>query len=125
MPFVTRLRDPVPLMSDPSKVTAPRLGVSPATARPTELLPAPFGPSRAAKSRAPTSRSTPLTAMTSPYRTSSPRTVSIGSALQVRVVQFRSVPQLGRCTRSDDLAQVEDVDLVDQVQGPIDVVLDQ
>src|SRR5690348_8788539 len=107
--------------------TRPAAGrTSPVTPRSTEVLPAPFGPSRATISPSATRRLAPRTAVTGPYATSRPRTVNRSGmhTTEVGLTDARVVADFIGCAVHDRVPEVEDVDPVAHRGHESHVVLD-
>src|SRR5450755_1139885 len=92
-------------------------------ARRVDVLPAPFGPSRATRSPVSIDKSTPRTASTAPYETSRPRTSIIGDS-QVRVHDATVLPHLGGAALGDDATELEDNQAVAQPVDEVNLVID-
>src|ERR1700716_1968829 len=120
-----------PVMSRPSSRTRPDHGrTSPLTARSRVVLPAPFAPSTAVMLPSSARNETPFNARTASYRTARSRTSStvrllLDGLAEIGLDDRRVIANPRRLTAGDDLAEVEDDDLVGHPHDKVHVVLDE
>src|SRR5712691_6569952 len=120
-----------PRSERPCTRTSPAAGwTTPITAWRVEDLPAPFGPTRPTISPAPTSRSSPRTAGTPAYSTSSVSRTSAGSDIaaapaEVRIRDVDVPPDLVRRALRKRSPLVEHLDAVADLQDQRHVVVDE
>src|SRR6478752_2350040 len=117
----------VRVSSRPSYVALPDCArTSPVMVRSSVVLPAPLAPSTAVTSPRGAVKETSLRARTAPYDVESSLTSSIGDRVaEVGGLHGRVVAHVGRAARRDDLAEVEDHEVVADRHDEVHVVLDE
>src|SRR5215510_7377296 len=127
MPSSSTRRGAARVMSSPSKAIRPALGTStPEIAFNGVVLPAPLAPMRVTSSPLRTSKDSPRTAATLPYRHSSASTVSTRVSLaEVGADYFGVALDLGRGAARDGPSLVQAHDAIGYVHHHLHVVLDE
>src|SRR5215510_10086873 len=127
MPSSSTRRGAARVMSSPSKAIRPALGTStPEIAFNGVVLPAPLAPMRVTSSPLRTSKDSPRTAATLPYRHSSASTVSTRVSLaEVGADHLGVALDLGRAAGRVDPALVQAHDAVGHAHHHLHVVLDE
>src|SRR4029077_20880087 len=124
-PAFTVSRGLAPARSRPAKRTLPDQGSSPDTARNSVVLPAPFGPSRATTSFAPTVKSMPRSTLILPQPRERPATSRSGSAAEIGIDHLPMRADFGWGSGRQHLAEIEHGDVVADVEDQIGMMLHQ